>query len=812
MNKVEDVNFTPKVKRLLDIAKQKCLSHNYVEIDESFMLYALLLSQSMIVDNAFEQIKVLPSELVNRLEKELPEKKRKKTSVDYTDAVIKVIKESYKISRYYNQNYTGVEHLFLSMLRHSPCAKKFFKSQGVDIIFLSSEIESGCKNVSNPTKKQSQTTSSSSSSSILKDFCINFTEKAENGEFDNACFRDAEVAQVSEVLCRKQKRNPILVGEAGVGKSTIVGLLAKKITTGESTEFLLGKTIMQLDMTAMVAGTNLRGQFEERLHKVLKEVKENRSIILFIDEIHTIIGLGNDEGSLDAANILKPYLATNEITCIGATTQKEYEQYFQKDSAMNRRFESIFVKEPSKEETLNILKSIKSYYEEFHKIRFPDETLSDIIELCARYIPNRRFPDKAIDILDQVGAKVKIKTYARSEEIKKIEKMMADLEQSDDLFESEESKSIHMNNILKDYKIKFESWMKLQENKKVTATRKDGYQVLCEKVGSIIDTNAQDSNFRNIHEELKKYVFGQDAALKKISDCILRSSFGLSATNKPLGSFMFVGPTGSGKTHLAKVLSKQAFGGESSLVRIDMSEYMESHSVSKLIGSPPGYVGYGKSNVFSNQLEKRPSTIFLFDEIEKAHPDVINILLQVMDNGELNDSNGRKLNFKNCILIMTGNIGFQFGDNKQIGFCAPSEETISKEAVQNKLKRFFRPEFLARLNDVIIFDHLKEESLVKIAETELESIKASLKVNGTTVLFSKDVVDFIISKTKDSKNGARGVIFFIENELKTKIVDSLASSSYNQIKVKIKDNEIQVNGAKEKLLTAHSSRQHSVAN
>ena len=812
MNKVEDVNFTPKVKRLLDIAKQKCLSHNYVEIDESFMLYALLLSQSMIVDNAFEQIKVLPSELVNRLEKELPEKKRKKTSVDYTDAVIKVIKESYKISRYYNQNYTGVEHLFLSMLRHSPCAKKFFKSQGVDIIFLSSEIESGCKNVSNPTKKQSQTTSSSSSSSILKDFCINFTEKAENGEFDNACFRDTEVAQVSEVLCRKQKRNPILVGEAGVGKSTIVGLLAKKITTGESTEFLLGKTIMQLDMTAMVAGTNLRGQFEERLHKVLKEVKENRSIILFIDEIHTIIGLGNDEGSLDAANILKPYLATNEITCIGATTQKEYEQYFQKDSAMNRRFESIFVKEPSKEETLNILKSIKSYYEEFHKIRFPDETLSDIIELCARYIPNRRFPDKAIDILDQVGAKVKIKTYARSEEIKKIEKMMADLEQSDDLFESEESKSIHMNNILKDYKIKFESWMKLQENKKVTATRKDVYQVLCEKVGSIIDTNAQDSNFRNIHEELKKYVFGQDAALKKISDCILRSSFGLSATNKPLGSFMFVGPTGSGKTHLAKVLSKQAFGGESSLVRIDMSEYMESHSVSKLIGSPPGYVGYGKSNVFSNQLEKRPSTIFLFDEIEKAHPDVINILLQVMDNGELNDSNGRKLNFKNCILIMTGNIGFQFGDNKQIGFCAPSEETISKEAVQDKLKRFFRPEFLARLNDVIIFDHLKEESLVKIAETELESIKASLKVNGTTVSFSKDVVDFIISKTKDSKNGARGVIFFIENELKTKIVDSLASSSYNQIKVKIKDNEIQVNGTKEKLLTAHSSRQLSVAN
>ena len=812
MNKVEDVNFTPKVKRLLDIAKQKCLSHNYVEIDESFMLYALLLSQSMIVDNAFEQIKVLPSELVNRLEKELPEKKRKKTSVDYTDAVIKVIKESYKISRYYNQNYTGVEHLFLSMLRHSPCAKKFFKSQGVDIIFLSSEIESGCKNVSNPTKKQSQTTSSSSSSSILKDFCINFTEKAENGEFDNVCFRDTEVAQVSEVLCRKQKRNPILVGEAGVGKSTIVGLLAKKITTGESTEFLLGKTIMQLDMTAMVAGTNLRGQFEERLHKVLKEVKENRSIILFIDEIHTIIGLGNDEGSLDAANILKPYLATDEVTCIGATTQKEYEQYFQKDSAMNRRFESIFVKEPSKEETLNILKSIKSYYEEFHKIRFPDETLSDIIELCARYIPNRRFPDKAIDILDQVGAKVKIKTYARSEEIKKIEKMMADLEQSDDLFESEESKSIHMNNILKDYKIKFESWMKLQENKKVTATRKDVYQVLCEKVGSIIDTNAQDSNFRNIHEELKKYVFGQDAALKKISDCILRSSFGLSATNKPLGSFMFVGPTGSGKTHLAKVLSKQAFGGESSLVRIDMSEYMESHSVSKLIGSPPGYVGYGKSNVFSNQLEKRPSTIFLFDEIEKAHPDVINILLQVMDNGELNDSNGRKLNFKNCILIMTGNIGFQFGDNKQIGFCAPSEETISKEAVQDKLKRFFRPEFLARLNDVIIFDHLKEESLVKIAETELESIKASLKVNGTAVSFSKDVVDFIISKTKDSKNGARGVIFFIENELKTKIVDSLASSSYNQIKVKIKDNEIQVNGTKEKLLTAHSSRQLSVAN
>jgi len=812
MNKVEDVNFTPKVKRLLDIAKQKCLSYNYVEIDESFMLYALLSSQSMIVDNAFQQIKVLPSELISRLEKELPERKRKKSNVDYTDSVMKVIKESYKISRFYNQNYTGVEHLFLSMLRHSSWAKTFFKSQGVDVIFLTSEIESGCKTVSNPTKKLSTQTATSTSSGVLKDFCINFSEKAENGDFDNACFRDAEVAQVSEVLCRKQKRNPILVGEAGVGKSTIVGLLAKKIINGESTEFLLGKTIMQLDMTAMIAGTNLRGQFEERLHKVLKEVKEAKSIILFIDEIHTVIGLGGDEGSLDTANILKPYLATDEISCIGATTQKEYEQFFQKDSAMNRRFETVFVKEPSKEETLNILKNIKPYYEEFHKIKFPDKTLSDIIELCAKYIPNRRFPDKAIDILDQVGAKVKIKTYARSEEIKKIEAMIYELEQSEGLFESEESKSIQINSIVKEYKTKFESWMKLQENKKVTATRKDVYQVLCEKVGSIIDTNAQDSNFRNIHNDLKKYVFGQDAALKKISDCILRSSFGLSSINKPLGSFMLVGPTGSGKTHLAKVLSRQAFGGEESLVRIDMSEFTEPHSISKLIGSPPGYVGYGQSNIFSKQLEKRPSSIFLFDEIEKAHPDVINILLQVMDNGELSDAHGRKLNFKNCILILTGNVGFQFGDNKQVGFCAPAEDVISKDNVQDKLKRFFRPEFLARLNDIIIFDHLKDESLAKIAETELESIKTSLKANGTTASFSNDVVSFILSKTKDSKNGARGVIFFIENELKTKIVDSLACSSYNEIKVKIKDNEIQVHGTKEKLLAAHSSRQHSVAN
>ena len=611
MNTVQEINFTPKAKRVLDVAKQACIEKKIAEISDGFLFYALLKSDSMIVNSAFSGIKISPQELADVVWKALPStvKGSAKENAEFNQISNKIISESLTYSKQYSQNYTGVEHIFRSALTHSPFIKKFFKKNGIDIGYIAERIDSGCKNISNPKKKVSTPTQGSEpnlKSAAIKSYCINYNEKAAKGDFDLICFREKEVEQMSEILCRKQKKNPIIVGEAGVGKSAIVGLLAKHIVAGDCTEFLLGKVILQLDMTALVAGTNLRGQFEERLHKILNEVKAQKNIILFIDEIHTITGMGNDEGSLDASNILKPYLAGDEISCIGATTQKEYEKYFQNDSAMNRRFEPLFIKEPSKKDTLKILKNIKNHYELFHAVHYPDKILEGVVDLCEKYITNRRFPDKAIDLMDHVGSKSKIKIYARPELFKDLEKKLAGTTEEDEI-----------SFIVKEYEDRYNQWFSSLKDSKKEVSKQDLYAALSDKIGVFIDANVSDSKFKNIFTNLQKHVFGQDEALRKISNCVVRSSFGLSSSNRPLGSFMFLGPTGSGKTYLAKTLAMEAFGSESSLVRLDMSEFMEQASVSKLIGSPPGYIGFGESNILSEQLQKFPSSIFLFDEVER---------------------------------------------------------------------------------------------------------------------------------------------------------------------------------------------------
>lgn len=800
MNTVQEINFTPKAKRVLDVAKQACIEKKIAEITDGFLFYALLKSDSMIVNSAFSGIKISPQELADVVWKALPStvKGSAKENAEFDQISNKIISESLTYSKQYSQNYTGVEHIFRSALAHSPFIKKFFKKNGIDIGYIAEKIDSGCKNISNPKKKVSAPTQGSEpnlKSAAIKSYCINYNEKAAKGDFDLICFREKEVEQMSEILCRKQKKNPIIVGEAGVGKSAIIGLLAKHIVAGDCTEFLLGKVILQLDMTALVAGTNLRGQFEERLHKILNEVKAQKNIILFIDEIHTITGMGNDEGSLDASNILKPYLAGDEISCIGATTQKEYEKYFQNDSAMNRRFEPLFIKEPSKKDTLKILKNIKNHYELFHAVHYPDKILEGVVDLCEKYITNRRFPDKAIDLMDHVGSKSKIKIYARPELFKDLEKKLAGTTEEDEI-----------SFIVKEYEERYNQWFSSLKDSKKEVSKQDLYAALSDKIGVFIDANVSDSKFKNIFTNLQKHVFGQDEALRKISNCVVRSSFGLSSSNRPLGSFMFLGPTGSGKTYLAKTLAMEAFGSESSLVRLDMSEFMEQASVSKLIGSPPGYIGFGESNILSEQLQKFPSSIFLFDEVEKAHPDVINVLLQIMDNGQLTTSVGRKLDFKNSIIILTGNVGFQFADNKRMGFFQAAAQALTKDVVKENLQKFFRPEFLARLNDIVVFNSLTEEALRKIAEKEISKIKDSLKDKQVAFRVSEEVYAFILNETKNSNDGARKIIFFIENELKTKIVDVLASGSYNDIAVLLDNGAIKVDGKSKKLRSSSISK------
>lgn len=797
MNTVQDFNFTPKAKRALDVAKQRCVENNQLEINDEFLLLSVLSSESMIVNLVFESLPIDVEEVISSLKKDLPSCKKKTSvnSVKFDQEVIKIINQSFKISQSFKQNYTGIEHLFLSLLRHSDSTQKFFKKNEIDIAFIADKVEKECKMIANPAKKTMERpvgagSQQKESSSLSSDY----NEMAIEGKFDNIFFRDKEVAKMSEVLCRKQKKNVILIGESGVGKSAIVGLLAKKIAFCDCTEFLLNKKVISLNLNNLISGTKLRGEFEERITKTMENIKKMGNAIVFIDEVHNVIGMGNDAGSMDAANILKQYLTCDELSFVAATTQSEYEKYFVKDGAMNRRFEPIFVAEPSKEDTFKILKSLKGFYETFHMMHYSDSVITSIVDVCDKYIPSRRFPDKAIDLMDQVGAKVKIKSFSRPQEIKDVEKLIVEFEK----LAPDDVKEKHLDNILKDYEIKYDTWVDSVRSKVFKADTKDVYAALSDKIGKFIDAKSNNNDIKNILPNLQKHVFGQEEAVKKISDCVLRGSFGLAKSTKPLGNFMFIGPTGSGKTHLARTLAKQGFGDEANLCVIDMSEFMEQHSVSRLLGAPPGYVGHGEASVLWTHLDKHPSSVFLFDEIEKAHPDVVNILLQIMDSGQLTDSMGRKMSFKNSIIIMTGNVGFQINDNKKIGFLAASGEKPSKSSTLDSLKKFFRPEFLARLNDVIVFDELKRDSLENIAEIELDQIKESLNKNETSVSYSKDVIDFIIDNTKDSNTGARKIIFFIENEFKTKIVEFLSVNSYNQIKISIKDNKIHIDGKTKK--------------
>ena len=797
MNTVQDFNFTPKAKRALDVAKQRCVENNQLEINDEFLLLSVLSSESMIVNLVFESLPIDVEEVISSLKKDLPSCKKKISvnSVKFDQEVIKIINQSFKISQSFKQNYTGIEHLFLSLLRHSDSTQKFFKKNEIDIAFIADKVEKECKMIANPAKKTMERpvgagSQQKESSSLSSDY----NEMAIEGKFDNIFFRDKEVAKMSEVLCRKQKKNVILIGESGVGKSAIVGLLAKKIAFCDCTEFLLNKKVISLNLNNLISGTKLRGEFEERITKTMENIKKMGNAIVFIDEVHNVIGMGNDAGSMDAANILKQYLTCDELSFVAATTQSEYEKYFVKDGAMNRRFEPIFVAEPSKEDTFKILKSLKGFYETFHMMHYSDSVITSIVDVCDKYIPSRRFPDKAIDLMDQVGAKVKIKSFSRPQEIRDVEKLIVEFEK----LAPDDVKEKHLDNILKDYEIKYDTWVDSVRSKVFKADTKDVYAALSDKIGKFIDAKSNNNDIKNILPNLQKHVFGQEEAVKKISDCVLRGSFGLAKSTKPLGNFMFIGPTGSGKTHLARTLAKQGFGDEANLCVIDMSEFMEQHSVSRLLGAPPGYVGHGEASVLWTHLDKHPSSVFLFDEIEKAHPDVVNILLQIMDSGQLTDSMGRKMSFKNSIIIMTGNVGFQINDNKKIGFLAASGEKPSKSSTLDSLKKFFRPEFLARLNDVIVFDELKRDSLENIAEIELDQIKESLNKNETSVSYSKDVIDFIIDNTKDSNTGARKIIFFIENEFKTKIVEFLSVNSYNQIKISIKDNKIHIDGKTKK--------------
>lgn len=608
---------------------------------------------------------------------------------------------------------------------------------------------------------------------FLNNYCTNLTQKAREGKLDNVVGRDKEISRVIHILSRRQKNNPCLIGEPGVGKTAIAEGIAQRIVGGDVPFHIKDKELYLLDLTALVAGTQFRGQFESRCKGLVEEVKEQGNVILFIDEVHTLVGTGDNEGTMNAANILKPSLSRGEIQVIGATTFKEYRKYIEKDSALERRFQPVTVSEPTVEDTITVLKGIKQYYENFHRVKISDDMLRECAVLSERYINDRFLPDKAIDLLDEACACTSIRTPeieefdALNEELKKHEKLVEDYEQKSDpdyeIIAKEKGEILRIQNRLKEVE---------ETLKNVQVTEEDISKVIELWTGIPADKIAQTEydKIKHLKEALSKRVIGQDEAVDKVAKAIKRTRVQLSKRRRP-ASFIFVGPTGVGKTELVKVLGEELFDATEPLIRVDMTEYMEKHSVSKLIGSPPGYVGFDEAGQLTEKVRRRPYSVVLFDEIEKAHPDVMNILLQILDEGRINDSQGRSVSFENTVIVMTSNAGSTDRDTG-VGF-NKTDSDIAKDKAMKALRDFLRPEFLGRIDEIVVFNPLTEENFAGIAGLMLDEMKSPLEEKHISLRYTDEALKTIAHKAYGQKLGARDIRRVIRNEVEDKIAELL---------------------------------------
>ena len=608
---------------------------------------------------------------------------------------------------------------------------------------------------------------------FLNNYCTNLTQKAREGKLDNVVGRDKEISRVIHILSRRQKNNPCLIGEPGVGKTAIAEGIAQRIVAGDVPFHIKDKELYLLDLTALVAGTQFRGQFESRCKGLVEEVKEQGNVILFIDEVHTLVGTGDNEGTMNAANILKPSLSRGEIQVIGATTFKEYRKYIEKDSALERRFQPVTVSEPTVEDTITVLKGIKQYYENFHRVKISDDMLRECAVLSERYINDRFLPDKAIDLLDEACACTSIRTPeieefdALNEELKKHEKLVEDYEQKSDpdyeIIAKEKGEILRIQNRLKEVE---------ETLKNVQVTEEDISKVIELWTGIPANKIAQTEydKIKHLKEALSKRVIGQDEAVDKVAKAIKRTRVQLSKRRRP-ASFIFVGPTGVGKTELVKVLGEELFDATEPLIRVDMTEYMEKHSVSKLIGSPPGYVGFDEAGQLTEKVRRRPYSVVLFDEIEKAHPDVMNILLQILDEGRINDSQGRSVSFENTVIVMTSNAGSTDRDTG-VGF-NKTDSDIAKDKAMKALRDFLRPEFLGRIDEIVVFNPLTEENFAGIAGLMLDEMKSPLEEKHISLRYTDEALKTIAHKAYGQKLGARDIRHVIRNEVEDKIAELL---------------------------------------
>lgn len=787
--------FTEKANKALNLAIESAeeMRHNYVGTEH--ILYGLVKEGSGVAATALNECGVTEDALREKLESingtmSLVEL----TPDDFTPRTKRVLRAAVIISSKTGYTYVGTEHLLLAILSESDSyAVAFLEELGVSVERLAQAVSKGMQGGAEEGfggfENESAPNGSQKGGSALDKFGRDLTQAAKNGEIDPVIGREKEIQRVIQILSRRTKNNPVLIGEPGVGKTAVAEGLALEIAKGNVPEILKDKRVVSLDLTGMVAGAKYRGDFEERIKAAIDEVKKSKNTILFIDELHTIVGAGAAEGSADAANILKPSLARGDFQVIGATTLNEYRKYIEKDAALERRFQPVKVGEPTPEQAVQILKGLRDSYEAHHKVKITDEAINAAVTLSSRYIADRYLPDKAIDLIDEGASKVRLASLTSPDNVKELEDEIADYEKekASAINEQDFERAARLRDEQKELQTKLDDakkkWQEQQKGNSGEVTAEDIAKIVSEWTGIPVVqlTKEESERLLNMENVLHERVIGQSEAVTAIAKAIRRGRVGLKDPKRPVGSFIFLGPTGVGKTELCKALAEAMFGDENAMLRLDMSEYMEKHTVSKLIGSPPGYVGFEEGGQLTEKVRRKPYSVVLFDEIEKAHPDVFNMLLQILEDGRLTDSQGRTVDFKNTIIIMTSNVGARLITEKQssLGFnsenenAEESEKKDIKELVTGKLRKVFRPEFLNRVDDIIVFNKLNKDEIKQIAVKMLKTLENRLDKMNIKISFTDNAISEIADKGFDENYGARPLRRAIQNEIEDPLSEQM---------------------------------------
>lgn len=809
--------FTDDAQRVLSFAQEAALELGHDYVGTEHVLIGLTKVKNGVAAKALEELGIVTEDIFEAVEEQVGRGNKKATSIYMTPRVKNVLELAVQVANRMNHNYVGTEHILLGLLSDGGgVAVGILRAMNIRTDDIVEAIRHILGSSTNGNDGRQEGANNNGDLGDLTDFATDLNESAKQSKIDPVIGRDTEIQRVIQILSRRTKNNPVLIGEPGVGKTAIAEGLAQRIVTGNVPEILRNKRIISLSISSMLAGAKYRGEFEERLKKAIDEVQQHDDMIIFIDEIHTLVGAGATEGAMDAANILKPALARGEFQVIGATTLDEYKKHIEKDAALERRFQPVQVGEPNEEDALEILKGLRDRYEAFHKAKITDEALKAAVTLSSRYITDRFLPDKAIDVVDEAASKVRMKVFSAAPDVKALEDRLntvkkekeaavtsQDFEKAGKLRDEEQA-------LVKEIDDK-KSVAKEESDQKLVVTEDDIAAVVAQWTGIPVAKIAEEESQTLLHleEELHKRVVGQDDAVTAVAKAVRRARAGLKDPKRPIGSFLFLGPTGVGKTELARALASSLFGDESAMIRLDMSEYMEKHTVSRLVGAPPGYVGYEEGGQLTDAVRRKPYSVILLDEVEKAHADFFNILLQVLDDGRLTDSQGRTVDFRNTVIIMTSNLGAKalHKNSSELGFLAPKKSESStnqsnsidfkeaKKSVMDAVKRHFRPEFLNRIDEMIVFRPLTEEDLKHIVSILMSDVTKRLKERELQLEITSEAMQLLVKEGSDFTMGARPLKRAIQRLIEDPVSDLILKGDVTEgktIKVDVKDNEIVV--------------------